>query len=97
MHPSLIFWILDKLQELLGLYIWIIVAAVVMSWLVNFGVINVYNSFSRAVMRFLDAMTEPVFRQVRRVVPPIGGLDLSPLVVLIVLQFLTYSIYYYLF
>lgn len=85
------------LLRLIDIYTWVIIAAVVMSWLVNFGVINIYNSFARSVVHALDALTEPVFRQVRRVVPPIGGLDLSPLVVLIVLQFLTYSIYYYLF
>jgi YggT family protein len=83
------------LLRLIDIYIWIVIIAVVMSWLVAFGVINTFNPFARSVVRFLDAVTEPVFRQVRRVIPPIGGLDLSPLIVLILLQFLSYSISYY--
>jgi len=80
---------------LINLYTWIIVLAVVMSWLVAFGVINTFNRFARAVVGFLDAATEPVFRQVRRVIPPLGGLDISPLIVLILLQFISYTITYY--
>lgn len=88
MHPSLVLWILDKLVDFLWLYSWIVVIAVVMSWLVSFGVINTFHPFARAVVRFLDAMTEPVFRQIRKVVPPIGGLDVSPLIVYLVIQLL---------
>jgi YggT family protein len=86
-----IIWLL---QELISLYWWVIIVAVVMSWLVAFGVVNTFNPFARSVVRFLDAVTEPVFRQVRRVIPPIGGLDLSPLIVLILLEFLSMSIDY---
>jgi YggT family protein len=81
-------------QELISLYWWIIIIAVVMSWLVAFGVVNTFHPFARGVVRFLDAVTEPVFRQVRRVIPAIGGLDLSPLIVLILLEFLSMSINY---
>jgi YggT family protein len=84
------------LLTLIDLYTWVIIIAVVMSWLVAFGVVNTYNRFARAVVSFLDAATEPVFRQVRRVIPPLGGLDISPLIVLILLQFISYSIAYYL-
>jgi YggT family protein len=86
-----IIWLL---QELISLYWWIVIIAVVMSWLVAFGVVNTFHPFARSVVRFLDAVTEPVFRQVRRVIPPIGGLDLSPLIVLILLEFLSMSISY---
>jgi len=51
-------------------------------------VINTSNHIVRAVLRALDALTEPVFRQIRRVIPAIGGLDLSPLIVLIAIWFL---------
>ena len=88
MHPSLILWILAALTELLGLYSWIIIIAVVMSWLVAFNIVNIRHPFARAVVRFLDAITEPVFRPIRRVIPPIGGLDLSPLIVWFVIRFL---------
>ncbi len=76
------------IEELLWLYTMVVIAAVVMSWLVGFGVINTYNRFARSLVQFLDALTEPLFRQVRRVLPPIGGLDLSPLIVLIGIMFL---------
>jgi YggT family protein len=83
------------LLRLIDLYTWIVIIAVVVSWLVAFGVINTYNHVARSVVQALDALTEPVFRQVRRVIPPIGGLDLSPLIVLILLEFLSYVIAYY--
>lgn len=78
----------NLIVTLLDIYGWIVLAAVVMSWLVNFGVINIHNQFARSIVRFLDAMTEPLFRQVRRFVPSIGGLDISPLIVLIGVFFL---------
>jgi YggT family protein len=91
--PNPFVWLILTLIEI---YTWIVIAAVVMSWLVAFGVINTYNQFARSVVRSLDAMTEPVFRQVRRVIPTIGGLDISPLIVLIGLQFFSYLVAYYL-
>jgi YggT family protein len=81
--------------ELISLYTWVVIIAVVVSWLIAFGVINIHNHIVRSVVQALDAITEPVFRQIRRVIPPIGGLDLSPLIVLIALQFLSYLISYY--
>jgi YggT family protein len=81
--------------ELIELYTYVVVAAVIVSWLIAFGVLNTYNALARSIVTFLDAATEPVFRQVRKIIPPIGGLDLSPLIVLIGLQFLSYLISYY--
>ena len=83
--------------QLINIYFWIVVAAVIMSWLTAFGVINIHNQFARSAVRALDALTEPVFRQIRRVIPAIGGLDFSPLIVLLALQFLAYLITYYTF
>jgi YggT family protein len=80
---------------IIELYSWVVVLAVVMSWLVAFGIINTYNRYARSVVTFLDAATEPVFREVRRIIPPLGGLDISPLIVLVILQFLSYFITYY--
>lgn len=73
---------------LLDIYSWIVLAAVVMSWLLAFNVVNYHNNIVRSVVRFLDILTEPVFRQVRRILPSIGGLDLSPIVVFIAIIFL---------
>jgi YggT family protein len=82
--------IIALLLLLLDLYWWVVVIAVVVSWLVAFGVLNTYNHLARSVIRALDALTEPVFRQIRRVIPPLGGLDLSPLIVLIGIWFIEY-------
>ena len=64
------------------------IAAVIVSWLTAFNVINQYNNFVRTLLRILIALTEPVFRQIRRVIPPIGGFDLSPIIVFILIEFL---------
>jgi YggT family protein len=80
------------LIEILEIYKWIVIAAVIVSWLTAFNVINQYNNFVRTVLRILIALTDPVFRQIRRVIPPIGGLDLSPIIVFVVIWFLQYTI-----
>jgi YggT family protein len=82
--------IIALLLLLLDLYWWVVVIAVVVSWLVAFGILNTYHPMARSMVRALAALTEPVFRQIRRVIPPMGGLDLSPLIVLIVIWFLEY-------
>ena len=82
--------IVALLLLLLDIYWWIVLAAVVVSWLVALGLLNVYNHLARSIIRALEALTEPVFRPIRKVIPPIGGLDLSPLIVLIAIWFLQY-------
>ncbi|MBN9533199.1 MAG: YggT family protein [Alphaproteobacteria bacterium] len=84
-----IIWLLLQIIEI---YVWIIIASVIVSWLIAFNVINLRNNFVRAVVQALQALTEPVFRWVRRFLPPIAGLDISPLIVLIGLYFIRYSI-----
>ena len=75
------------LITILDLYQWVVIAAVIASWLVGFGIINSYNQFARAALRILHALTEPVFGPIRRIIPPLGGLDLSPLIVLLLILF----------
>ena len=76
------------LITILDLYFYVIIAAVIASWLVGFGIINSYNPIARSILRALHALTEPVFGPVRRIIPALGGLDLSPLIVLLLLTFL---------
>jgi len=73
---------------LLRLYWWVVIAAVMTSWLIAFNVINLHNNIVRSLVRLLDILTEPVFRQVRRVIPVFSGIDISPLIVLIGIWFL---------
>jgi YggT family protein len=86
-----IIWLL---LTVLDLYSWIVLAAVVMSWLLAFSVVNYHNNIVRGLVHFLEVMTEPVFRQVRRVIPTIGGIDLSPIVVFFAIIFLQKLIVY---
>jgi YggT family protein len=86
---SPLLWLIDTV---INLYIAVVIAAVVASWLIAFGVLNLSNPLVRQLMQILDALTEPVFRRVRRIVPPIRGLDFSPLIVWIGLQFIQYVI-----
>jgi YggT family protein len=78
----------DVVLIILTLYTYVIIAAVIASWLVGFGVVNTYNQFARSVLRTLHALTEPVFGPIRRIIPPIGGLDLSPMIALLLIIFL---------
>ena len=67
---------------------WIIVIQMVLSWLVAFNVINTHNDFVRGLMRGLDRILEPIYRPIRKVLPDFGGLDFSPMVVIILLMVL---------
>jgi YggT family protein len=86
--------IIALINLLLDLYWWVVIIAVIVSWLIAFNVINTYNNFVRSLLRALEALTEPVFRRVRKIVPPMGGLDFSPLIVLVVIWFLQYSLFW---
>ncbi|NVJ68789.1 MAG: YggT family protein [Alphaproteobacteria bacterium] len=78
-----LFWLIDAA---LGIFVFFIIAQVIMSWLTAFGIINTYQPFVRSVMHFLYAITEPVNRPVRQVLPNLGGIDISPLVILLLVQ-----------
>lgn len=72
--------LLDFISYLIGLYMWLIIASVILSWLVAFNVINPYNQFVRSLWQGLNALTEPLLRPIRRMLPNMSGLDISPMV-----------------
>jgi len=72
---------------IIGLYIFIVIISVVLTWLVQFNVVNTSNQLVYMVGDFLYKITEPVLKRIRSVIPPIGGIDLSPLILLLVLWF----------
>jgi len=80
---SFLFFVVNSLLNLLVLAI---IVSAVMSWLVAFDVINLRNRFVYSVSRFLDAVTRPLLRPVQKVIPPLGGVDISPIIVLLVIQ-----------
>jgi len=77
--------LLDVVLLVLQLYTYVIIVVAIMSWLIAFNVINVYNSLVRAIWDGLNAITEPALRPIRRLLPNFSGLDLSPLVLLLVI------------
>ena len=80
--------LIDIAMLLLNVLWWIIVIQAVLSWLVAFNVINTYNDFVRSVLIALDRLTAPIYRPIRRIMPDLGALDLSPLVVLLLILIL---------
>ena len=77
--------LLQIIQILLDVLWWIIVVQAILSWLVAFNVINTHNDFVRQLYVALDRMTEPLYRPIRRIMPDFGGLDFSPMVVLLLI------------
>ena len=70
---------------LLRVAMYIIILQAILSWLVAFNVINMQNDFARSFLRALDRMTEPLYRPFRKILPDFGGLDFSPLIVLLLI------------
>ena len=81
-----IHFVIFIVRALLEALIWAIIISAILSWLVAFDVINLRNRYVYSVARFLDAVTRPVLRPVQRVIPPLGGVDISPIIVILVLQ-----------
>ena len=80
--------IFNVVDLLLQVVMWIIVAQAVISWLVAFNVINTHSQFVRSVLIALDRMTAPLYRPIRRILPDFGGLDFSPMVILLLIYVL---------
>ena len=82
MNPFL--WLI---LTIIDVYFWIILATVILSWLVAFNVVNRTNPYVRQIGYALQRLTEPLLGPIRRVLPDLGGIDISPIVLLIGLQF----------
>lgn len=80
--------LLTFILYLIDLYQWVIIAAVVFSWLINFNVINAYNPFVRSLWNALQAVTEPLLKPIRQLLPDLGGIDISPIILYLGLVFL---------
>jgi len=78
-------WLIDTL---ITLYIYVLIAAAVMSWLIAFNVVNSYNPTVRRIWDFLCRVTEPALRPIRAILPNLGGIDISPVILIIGLMFL---------
>ncbi len=77
--------LLNLIVTLITLYIWVLVIGVVLSWLIAFNVINTYNEGVRKFLYWLERLTDPLYKPVRAILPDFGGIDFSPIVVILVL------------
>ena len=79
--------VLNLINTVISLYIWVLIANAVLSWLVAFNVVNTHNKIVYMIGDFLYRITEPVLRPIRRVVPDLGGIDISPIILVLILFF----------
>ena len=75
-------------NQVIGLIIFLLIVQAVLSWLIAFNVINLSNAVVRQIVAFLDALTDPMLRPLRRIVPRLGGVDLTPIVLILLLGFI---------
>jgi len=92
MHMNPFIWLI---LTLIDIYFWIVLATVVLSWLIGFNIINGANPHVRQINYALRRLTEPLLGPIRRFLPDLGAIDVSPVVLLIGLQFLRYLVAYY--
>src|SRR5690348_8000636 len=76
--------IIQIVIEILHIYWWVIIFSAIASWLIAFGVINTYNRGAALILDVLYRLTEPVYRPIRKFLPNVGGLDISPVIVLLI-------------
>jgi len=89
--------ILDIVMVVLNLYTWIIIAGAVLSWLIAFGVVNIRNDFVRSIWNLFLALTEPFLRPIRNFLPSTGGIDISPIILLLAVMLVERVIIYYIY
>lgn len=80
--------IANVIYVVLNLIVFVVVAQVIASWLVAFGVINMRNRVVYTIIDILNRTTDPILRPIRRVIPSFGGLDISPLILILVIEYL---------
>jgi YggT family protein len=84
--PTLIQFLFVILHYFIQAVIWVIIANAIVSWLIAFDVVNMRNRVVRQIVTFLDAITRPILRPLRRIIPPLGGIDITPLILIVVLS-----------
>ncbi|MCK1642456.1 YggT family protein [Bradyrhizobium sp. 157] len=89
--------ILDIIIIVLDLYVWLLIAAAILSWLIAFNVVNTRNGFVATVAEFLYRITEPALAPIRRFMPNLGGLDISPIILILIIMLIQRVILYYIY
>lgn len=80
--------IASLIVNLLGIYFWIVILSAILSWLIAFNIVNPRNQIVGSIAEVLYRLTEPMLAPIRRFLPSIGGIDLSPLVLLVLIRVL---------
>ncbi|MGF4015337.1 YggT family protein [Staphylococcus aureus] len=88
---------LDIVIIVLDLYVWLLIASAILSWLIAFNVVTTRNQFVSAVAEFLYRITEPVLAPIHNVLPNLGGLDISPIILILLIMFIERVILYYVY
>ena len=89
--------VLDIVIIILDLYVWLLIASAILSWLIAFNVVNTRNQFVSAVAEFLYRITEPVLRPIRSFLPNLGGIDISPIILFLIIILIERVIIYYIY
>jgi YggT family protein len=89
--------ILDIVLIVLDLYVWLLIASAILSWLIAFSVVNTRNQFVSSVAEFLYRITEPLLAPIRSVMPNFGGLDISPIILILIIMLIQRVISYYIY
>lgn len=75
------------IDTVIWIFTWVLLINIILTWLIHFGIVNPRQQFVRMVGEFTYRVTEPVLAPIRRLLPSFGGIDLSPLVLILLLQF----------
>ena len=86
--------VLEIILIVLDLYVWLLIASAILSWLVAFNVVNTRNQLVAAIAEFLYRITEPLLAPIRSVMPNLGGLDISPIILILIINFIQRLIIY---
>mgnify|MGYP001057299874 FL=1 len=80
-------------DQLLGLYFWVLLGSVILSWLVNFGIVDTRNQVVMSIGQALYALTEPALKPIRQVLPNMGPIDISPVILMVAVFTAQHMIY----
>jgi YggT family protein len=89
--------LLDVILLILQIYVWLLIAAAILSWLVAFNVVNNRNQFVASIGEFLFRITEPALRPIRNILPNLGGIDISPVILILIIFFVQNVIMRYIY
>ena len=89
--------LLDVILIALQIYVWLLIGAAILSWLIAFNVVNTRNQVVALVADFLFRITEPALRPIRNLMPSLGGIDISPVILILIIILIERVIVYYIY